>query len=792
MVEDPVRSGGQSAATALRLESPRRTAATLPGLFEAQVARAPGADALIAGSRRISYGELNGRANVLAQALRARGVTTESVVAVVMERSVELVIALLAISKAGAAYLPLDPDEPVERIEFMLADARPSLVLATASGAAAVERLELALLRVTSEAAEDTVGAPDLALPIHAAQAAYVIYTSGSTGRPKGVVVPHGGLASLVAAQRDRLAITDDARVLQFASTSFDASVWEFVMALCTGSALVLAPPSDLLPGPALSRLAAAQGVTHVTLPPAVLTALEPGSLPSVTTLVSAGGPLSPELISRWAPGRRFFNAYGPTESTVCATLTSPLSPGDGPHLGDPIVGTRTFVLDEALCPVGDGATGELYVAGAGLARGYLGRPGLTARRFVPCPYGAPGERMYRTGDLVRRDDEGRLIFVGRADDQVKIRGFRVEPGEVEAAVVAHPDVAQAVVLGRSDVPDDVRLITYVIPARNDLPPERLAAEVRAFVAERLPGYMVPTAVVVLDTFPLTVRGKIDRAALPPPDREGRPAGRPPATVREEILCVAFGKVLGLHDIGVDDDFFDLGGHSLLVTVLMDEVCRALDVELDSTLLFEESTVAGMAARLPPPPGRTRVPLPAPLALRTDRPRTSRRSDRAHVVPITVPASLHRRMSTIARENTATTVMVVRAVFAGLLARLGAGTDIALRTSWSGPSVSRIDVSGDPSLVELLARVRLAALYASDQSCQVGCVTGLPEMGLSGLDLAVTLTEVCDVASAYRMDGALLGSVDLFDRETVEGVTRRLLELLNAAVANPDLRVSSW
>ncbi|MYW08798.1 amino acid adenylation domain-containing protein, partial [Streptomyces sp. SID2563] len=375
----------------------------------------------------------------------------------------------------GAAYLPVDSAYPEARIAYMLDDARPALVVDDPA--------------MVSEGDWPETD-PQVALDVR--HPAYVIYTSGSTGRPKGVVVSHAGVSRLAAVQADRLGVAAGSRVLQFASPSFDASFWDLCSALLTGAALVLAPadtPLDALTDPGLA-------VTHVTLPPSALAALGDAEL-TASTLVVAGEACSPELVERWAPGRRMINAYGPTETTVCATMSDPLAPGTGvPPIGRPVADFRTYVLDERLRAVPPGVTGELYVAGPGLARGYLGRPGLTAGRFTACPFGPAGARMYRTGDLVRRRADGELEYAGRADQQVKVRGFRIEPGEVEAALAAHPAVAQAAVVARDD-----RLVGYVVPrpAAAVRPPE-LAAHLR----ERLPDYLVPSAFVLLDVLPLT------------------------------------------------------------------------------------------------------------------------------------------------------------------------------------------------------------------------------------------------------------------------------------------------
>ncbi|GGS58598.1 hypothetical protein GCM10010171_61960 [Actinokineospora fastidiosa] len=551
---------------------------TLLDLFAAQVRRAPSEPAIIDARGKVSYRDLDTWSNRVAHRLIAAGAGPESIVALVLPRSAAIVAAQLGTLKAGAAYLPVDPGYPPERIRAMLDDARPQVVLDDPD-----------LVTTMDGPVEDPGRRPEPDQP------AYVIYTSGSTGRPKGVVVTHRGLATFAKAEIERFAVRPGDRVLQFSSPSFDASVLELAMALPSGAALVVPEPGPLV-GDHLADVLTANRVSHALIPPVALATVPDVDLPDLRTLIVGGDACTAELVRRWAPGRRMINAYGPTESTVVSTWSEPLSPRDTPPpIGLPITGTRAHVLDDDLRPVPDGAAGELYVAGVGLARGYLRRPGLTAQRFLPDPAGPPGARMYRTGDVVRRGPEG-LEFVGRADHQVKIRGYRIEPGEIEAVLAADPAVGQAVVVPRTEA-GLKRLVAYVTPAAGGRPePEGL----RERVAAALPDFMVPAAVVVLDAFPLSPNGKLDRNALPAPEIGARPAGHvPPRDDRERAVAAVWADILGVDAVSVDDDFFALGGDSILAERVRARLVADLGVRLSGRALFDRRTVAAIAAALP-------------------------------------------------------------------------------------------------------------------------------------------------------------------------------------------------
>jgi amino acid adenylation domain-containing protein len=576
--------------------------AALPTLFEAQAARTPDAVAVISEDAVLTYAELNTRANRLARVLAARGAGPDSAVAVVMNRSAELVVALLGVLKAGAAYLPIDPGYPAGRIAFMLAEARPAVLL-TASDSRPDVPVEAptSVLLLDHPSTEAELAGQDQAdprVPVLPDHPAYVIYTSGSTGRPKGVTVPHRGVVNLLAAMRRRFPMDTRDRMLVVTTVAFDMHVPEYHLPLLSGAGIVLASRAAVQDPAALADLIERTGVSVVQATPALWQALlsqHASSVAGLRMLVGADV-LPPALATRMGGlGSEVTNLYGPTEASVWCTSAVARPAGATVPIGRPLDNVRVYVLDERLSPVPAGVAGELYVAGAGLARGYLGRPALTGERFVACPFGTGGDRMYRTGDVVRWNHDGELEFALRADDQVKVRGFRIEPGEIEVVLTGHPLVDQAVVVVREETPGDRRLVAYVVPTAE--PDDDLPAVLRSFAAESLPEYMVPSVVVPLAGLPLTANGKVDRAALPAPDYAAASGGQEPATLHEEILCTAFAEVLGLPAVGVEDNFFELGGHSLLVVALVERL-RERGIQIAVRAFLEAPTVAGVIARL--------------------------------------------------------------------------------------------------------------------------------------------------------------------------------------------------
>ncbi|WP_156661347.1 non-ribosomal peptide synthetase, partial [Mycobacterium sp. 852002-51163_SCH5372311] len=563
-------------------------AVSIPVLFAAQVARSPEAVALTCGPRSWTYRELDEAATQLAHLLAAQGAGPGQCVALLVPRSAEAVLAILAVLKAGAAYLPIDPAMPAARIEFMIDDAAPIAVITTAEMRSRLVDHEVLVVDVNDPAVQ---AQPSTALPAPAPDdIAYLIYTSGTTGVPKGVAVTHHNVTQLMEALDAGLAPPGPAKVsTQWHSYAFDASVREIWGALLHGGRLVVVSEEVAHSPEDFHALLVGENVSVLSQTPSAAAALSPQNLRSVA-LVVGGEPCPPELVERWAPGRVMINAYGPTETTVDVSISAPLTPGPGAPIGSPVAGAALFVLDGWLRAVPAGMVGELYVAGRGVGVGYVGRTGLTGSRFVACPFGGAGTRMYRTGDLVRWGTDGQLQYLGRADEQVKIRGYRIELGEIQTVLASLAGVTQAVVIAREDRPGDIRLVGYVTGTADPV-------ELRAAVAERLPAYMVPAAVVSVEALPLTPNGKLDARALPAPEYT---AGgyRAPDGLIEEILVGIYCDVLGLERVGVDDPFFDLGGDSISAMRLIAAINAALDADLSVRTVFEAPTVAQLACRI--------------------------------------------------------------------------------------------------------------------------------------------------------------------------------------------------
>ncbi|WP_369359725.1 amino acid adenylation domain-containing protein [Streptomyces sp. cg2] len=557
----------------------------LPRLFAEQAVRTPNAVAVEAESATLTYAELDARSNQVARWLIERGVGPERFVGVVLPRSPELMVTLLAVAKSGGAYVPVDPEYPTERIAYILDDAEPVLVIDDAAQLAQAKRFS-----------DAPVLDADRIAPLRLHHPAYAIYTSGSTGRPKGVVVEHASLGEFLVSSRDRYPHAAGTGLLH-SPVSFDLTVTVLYVPLVMGGRVRIGDLSlRTVPVPGQ------EPPSFVKATPSHLALLEgPGDAASPTgALVLGGEQLLGEALAPWRqrhPQAWVYNDYGPTETTVnCADHV--LKPGDptpsGPvPIGRPLPGNRLYVLDAALNPVPPGVAGDLYIGGTGLARGYLGRPGLTGGRFVADPYGPAGSRMYRSGDLARWRADGILEYLGRVDDQVKLRGHRIELGEIETVLGTHGSVARCAVIVREDRPGDQRLVAYVVPAAGPVDPQALIKH----LVKRLPAAMVPSVVVALDELPWTPNGKLDRRALPTPAAT-RVAGRTPRNAREELLCGIFAEVLGVESVGIDDGFFDLGGHSLLATKLVSRIRTALATELPVNRLFDAPTVAGLSAAL--------------------------------------------------------------------------------------------------------------------------------------------------------------------------------------------------
>jgi amino acid adenylation domain-containing protein/non-ribosomal peptide synthase protein (TIGR01720 family) len=563
-------------------------------LFEAWVEQTPDAIALIFKGEQLTYRELNSKANQLANYLQTLGVKPETLVGICIEPSLEMIVGILGILKAAGAYVPIDPTYPSERIAYMLDDSQLAVLLTQEKLVTSLPQHQAQVICLDSdwkEISTESKSSPITSLTPE--NLAYVIYTSGSTGKPKGVLVAHRGLCNLSQAQIKLFDVQPDSCVLQFASISFDASIWEIVMALCAGARLYLGTREELQPGQPLLQLLQEQEITHLTLVPSALTALSSENLPALQNIIVAGEPCPPSLVIQWASGRRFFNAYGPTESTVCATVAQCFEDMDVLPIGRPIANTKIYILDRYLQPVPIGVPGELHLASVGLAKGYLNRPELTDSKFITNPFSEKSsDRLYKTGDLVRYGNDGQIEFVGRIDDQVKIRGFRIELGEIESVLNQYPQVKDAIVIVREDELKTKRLYGYFIPKTEAL----TSQELRQFIQDRLPDYMIPAFLIPLESFPLTPNGKVDRRALPLPKINPNELENyaTPSTKNEQILAQIWQEVLGLKTISINDNFFELGGDSILAIQIIAKANQE-GLEITPKQLFGYQTIAQLA-----------------------------------------------------------------------------------------------------------------------------------------------------------------------------------------------------
>lgn len=550
-------------------------------------------------AEKLSYSELNKEAGKLASYLKSLGVRPDHPVGISLERSAGMICGIWGIIKSGCAFVPIDPVYPEERIDYILNDSGIKFLITQEKLAARFRNFSGRMI-LTDADFEEIHSSPDFDA-IHdtdPSQLAYIIYTSGSTGVPKGVMLTHSGLCNLADAQREIFSTGPDTRVLQFSSLSFDASVWEMVMALLSGGTLYTAGYEIIMNGQSLVELIRNEAISNITLPPSVLSALPAASLPDLKTLILAGESLKPELLNKWTDTGNVFNAYGPTETTVCASVYKcSRNETAQPPIGRPIANTRIYILDAGLQPAAPGRTGQIFIAGAGLARGYLNRPELTAEKFIPDPFSTePGQRMYSSGDTGRFLDDGNIEFLGRMDDQVKIRGFRIEPGEIESALKKCSNIRNAVAIARGNGSQNDKVIAaYIIPEEGIKPD---IAALKSELREKIPEYMIPSVFIQMQSFPLNTSGKLDRNALPEtgPELASVNAYVAPRSLTESRLAGIVKELLKTRgEVGVEDNFFELGGHSLLVTQFISRIKDSFGVELSVRTVFENPTVSALS-----------------------------------------------------------------------------------------------------------------------------------------------------------------------------------------------------
>ena len=568
-------------------------------LFEMRVKENPNQPALIFEENSLSYLELDQRSNQLANYLKKLEVSTESIVGISTDRSFEMIVAILGVMKAGAAYLPLDPNYPPERLSFMFDDFRISVLLSqkTLDGKLPTHQSKTIWLDTDwKEISNEFTEKPSTS--VKPENLAYVIYTSGSTGKPKGTLLTHKGLSNLAEAQRLAFNIRSDSKILQFSPFSFDASVWETFMALANGATLCLIRQEYISSGPELVRVINKLKVTNITMPPSVLRILPEEELPSLETIIAAGEACTPDLVAKWAKNHQFINAYGPTETTVCASMyqCDPIEVNP-PPIGKPILNTKLYIFDQNQQPLPIGIPGELYISGISLARGYLNQPETTKEKFILNRFNL-SERLYRTGDLVKYKMDGNIEFLGRVDQQVKLRGFRIELGEIESVIAGNFNIKECVVTLKEGKNGEKRIVAYIIPAQNQ---SITSIELKDFLRNSLPDYMIPSSFVFLETFPISPSGKVDRNALPEPEFDRANLASDyisPRDEQETRLCQICSELLHIQNVGINDNFFELGGHSLLATQFISRIRDDFKVEISVRSLFENPTVSGISQQI--------------------------------------------------------------------------------------------------------------------------------------------------------------------------------------------------